>query len=94
LAVLADAAGTAALDAALPSGGTKTGTISADIIIKIANPTRKSTSVKSHFRFEFFIRAFLSLSLLLRAIQFPDSGKVLPFEECYNHIRINILGTF
>ena len=28
---------------------------------------------------------------MVRAIQFPDSGEVLPFQEYYNHIRINVL---
>jgi hypothetical protein len=92
LADLAEAPDTAALDAALPSGGTNTGTISADRIIKIAKPTRKSTIVTCHVRFEFFITAFLSLSPLLRAIQFPDSRKVSPFKKLHNPLRINMLG--
>jgi len=49
------------LDAALPSGGIKMGTTSADRIIKTAKPTRTSTTVICHFRNGFFIGAFLSL---------------------------------
>jgi hypothetical protein len=94
LAGLAEAPGIAALAAALPSGGTKTGTTNADRISKMAKPTRISITVTIHFRFEFFIRAFLSLSHLLGAIQLPDSGDALPFEECHNPTRIKLLGIF
>jgi hypothetical protein len=67
--------GVAALDAALPWGGIKTGTTNADRIIKTAKPTSTSTIVTCQFRLVFFIRAFLSLSHRVTAISFPDWRK-------------------
>jgi hypothetical protein len=67
--------GVAALDAALPWGGIKTGTTKADRIIKTAKPTSTSTIVKCQIRLVFFILAFLSLSHWVRAIPFPDWRK-------------------
>jgi hypothetical protein len=54
--------GATGLDAALPSGGMKTGTTSAERIIKTATPTKTSTTEKRHFRSWEFIRFALFLS--------------------------------
>jgi hypothetical protein len=88
LADLTVVLGAAVFDAALPSGGRKTGTTSADRIINTAKPTRTSTTVTCHFRNGFVIRVSLSLTHLITAIQFPDCGETPPWPEWRNTIRI------
>lgn len=89
LADLAEMAGAAALDAAFPSGGIKTGTINAERIINTANPTRKSTSVRC--KSSFFIRVFLFPPASPLSNSISRFQKAMACRESFNTIRIRRL---
>jgi hypothetical protein len=89
--VLVAAAG---LDAALPSGGIKTGTTNADRIIKTAKPTRTSTTVTCHFRIGFFMEAFLSPLASGKSNSISKLRESLPYRDYRYPLSINELGAF
>lgn len=89
LAALAVTLCAATPDAAFPSGGIKMGTTNADRIIKTANPTKTSTSVKRQC--SFFISVCPSPFAYGLSNSISKLRMALPGHKDYNNIRINIL---